>query len=260
MAAALIFVLLMAGAALPAPAAEAGVQIQIVYDNTAASPGFAEDWGFAAVVTAGDRRVLFDSGADAELFLRNLARLDIDPASISHSIISHHHSDHIKGIYRLALRNPEIRVYFLDSFPESAFEVARAVGLAPVRVTGPLEIAPGFHTTGPIEGPIPEQALVVETASGPVVLTGCSHPGIVKIVEAVREQRGAGKIRLLAGGFHLMRQSEEEITPQLERLVELRVEQIAPMHCSGELAKTLCRRIWNSRYVAGGAGRSITIE
>jgi 7,8-dihydropterin-6-yl-methyl-4-(beta-D-ribofuranosyl)aminobenzene 5'-phosphate synthase len=260
MVVALIVIVLLANAALPALAAEAEVQIQIVYDNTAAGPGFAEDWGFAAVVTAGETRVLFDSGADAELFLRNLARLEIDPKTITHAIISHHHADHRKGIFRLVLRNPDIKVFFLDSFPESTFEVAHAVGMTPVRVTGPREIAPGIYTTGTIDGPIPEQALVVETARGPVVLTGCSHPGIVKMVEAVRQQRGVDKIHLLAGGFHLMRQSEEEIMPQVKKLMELGVERIAPMHCSGELAKRLCRRAWGPRYVAGGAGRKITIE
>ncbi len=240
-------------------AAGPGLGIHIVYDNTSADGGLREDWGFSAVATVGDRRVLFDSGADADLFLRNLAALGIDPASISHAVISHHHSDHRGGIYRLFQRHPAMRVWFLDSFPAEAFEIGLAVGMNPVRVTGPAEIAPGIHTTGPVGGRIPEQALVIDTAGGPVVLVGCAHPGVDRLVEAAREQRKADSIRLLLGGFHLMRHSEADIVSLAGRLKQLGVRRVAPAHCTGELAKRLLRQEWGENYLACGAGRVINL-
>jgi 7,8-dihydropterin-6-yl-methyl-4-(beta-D-ribofuranosyl)aminobenzene 5'-phosphate synthase len=242
------------------PAAEPRVEIKIIYDNTAASPEFLGDWGFSALVTAGGHNVLFDSGSDATLFLQHLKMLGIEPSSISHALISHHHADHREGIYRLALRNPSMQVLFLDSFPSSTFEVAMAVGISPVRVSGPMEILPGIYTTGPVEAKIPEQALVIETSEGPVVLVGGSHPGAVRMVEVVREQRGEEKIRLLLGGFHTLRESEEEVQARIERLKELGVERVAPMHGTGEKAKRLFRQAWGNNYLAGGAGRTIVLE
>ena len=241
-------------------AAEPAVTIDIVYDNTSARAGFVDDWGFAAVVTVGEQRILFDSGADPELFMRQLERLRIDPVTITHAVISHRHADHLGGIYRLVLRNHDMKVFFLDSFPEDAFNVAAAVNLFPERVTGPREIVPGVYTTGPIDGRIPEQALLVETSEGLVMLVGCGHPGVAKMVEAAERQRKTGSVRLLLGGFHMMRMSEEQIRAEIARLQELHVEKIAPAHCTGEKAKRLIRRAWKGNSVAAGAGRRIVLK
>ncbi len=238
----------------------AEVEIAIAYDNTTANGQFGEDWGFAALVTNRNARVLFDSGTDPKLLLENLGKLGIEPESITHAVISHHHADHIGGIYRTVLRNPSIKTFFLDSFPARDFETAMAIGFTPERVKGPREIAPGFYTTGTIGERIPEQALIVETADGPVVLVGCGHPGLTPIIEAVEEQRGADSIRLLLGGFHMIRLGEEEVLQEIKSLQKLNVRAVAPMHCTGERAKRLFRKYWGTDYQAGGAGRIITVE
>ncbi|MCP5118829.1 MAG: MBL fold metallo-hydrolase [bacterium] len=234
--------------------------IRIVYDNVSARGDMPGDWGFSALVDFRGERVLFDSGADGNLFLKNLSQLSIQPTSIQHALISHQHSDHREGIHRLALKNRTMNVFYLDAFPPAAFELAMAVGMSPVRVTGPRQITDGVYTTGVIAGNPPEQSLIFETAGGLVVLTGCSHPGVVKLIEAAREQRQQQKVRLLLGGFHMLRQSEELILEQIARLKELGVEQVAPAHCTGERAKKLFRRAWGPNYVAAGAGRRIVVR
>ncbi len=60
-------------------AAAAAIEIRIVYDNQALDRTFQPDRGFAAVVQVGGSRIVFDTGADGELLLRNLA------AGIHHS-------------------------------------------------------------------------------------------------------------------------------------------------------------------------------
>ena len=237
-----------------AAAAEPPVEIRIVYDGTAANGDFTDDYGFAAVITTGAQRILFDSGSDPELFLRQLAKLDVDPGSITHAVLSHDHTDHKRGLFRLAPRAPSMRVFFLDSFPDDVFEVAGAVGMSPVRVSGPAEIAPGIHTTGPLGEQTPEQALIIDTSAGPIAIVGGGHPGVVDIVKAVREQRGSDSVRLLLGGYHMMSESEEAIQAQIDELKVLGVHQVCPAHCTGERAKRLFRRAWGADCLAAGAG------
>lgn len=238
----------------------APVEIRIVYDNSSAEPSFRADWGFAAVVDAGGSRILFDVGADGAILLRNLGAMQVDPGSITHAVISHRHADHRNGLFTLGLKNRAMKVYFLDSFPAEIYELAAAVALYPVRVREPAEIAPGVFSTGIVPGEPDEQALVIETAGGLVILTGCSHPGVASMVEAACRQRGTQRVRLLAGGFHLFRQSDELIRTTIDRLRELGVERVAPAHCTGERAIQLFRRTYGPQCLPAGAGRRFRIE
>lgn len=238
----------------------APVEIRIVYDNSSAEPSLRSDWGFAAVVDAGAARILFDAGADGAILLGNLAAMGVEAASITHAVISHRHADHRNGLFPLALKNRAMKVYFLDSFPPEVYELAAAVALDPVRVRDPIEIAPGVFSTGIVPGDPDEQALVVETTGGLVILTGCSHPGVTSMVEAALRQRGAQRVRLLAGGFHLFRQGEEHTQTTIDRLRELGVEQVAPAHCTGERAIQLFRRAYGPKCLPAGSGRRFLIE
>jgi len=55
----------------------------------------AAGWGFAALVTFRGHRVLFDAGRNPQQLLENLHKMDVDPTSIEHVVISHHHSETI---------------------------------------------------------------------------------------------------------------------------------------------------------------------
>jgi 7,8-dihydropterin-6-yl-methyl-4-(beta-D-ribofuranosyl)aminobenzene 5'-phosphate synthase len=251
--------LLAAGA--PAARSAGPVEIRIVYDNETAEGDLRPDWGFAAAVDTGSSRILFDSGNDPEIFLGNLERLGIAPGSITHALISHAHADHLNGLYRFATLNKRMSVFFLAGFPQDVFEIAMAVGMAPRRVKGPLEIAPGVWSTGEVAGEPPEQALVIETGEGLVIMTGCSHPGVAALVEAARRARPeASGVRLLIGGFHMMRQNEAQIQAQIERLRSLGVRRVSPAHCTGERGKRLFRQAFGADCLPAGAGRVFQLE
>ena len=241
-----------------ATSAAAELEIRVVYDNTSA--GLAEDWGFAALVTFQGRNVLFDSGTKPDLFLRNFDALKLDAKAIRHAVISHEHGDHRNGIYKLYPRNPAMRVHFLDNFPAPAFDEATAVALQPARVRAPAEIVPGVFTTGIIEGNPPEQSLLIETSKGLVILTGCSHPGILKIVETAKRQRGAKSIRMLIGGFHMFRMPAGEIDAIVTGLRNLGVESIVPAHCTGDPAKQRFREVFGQNCSEAGAGKLIRLD
>ncbi len=252
----LVFVLLFASL----PAAEPELEFRVIYDNTSARDDVEADWGFSTVVTFRGRRLLFDSGTKPDLFLLNLQKMGVEPASIEQAVISHEHPDHRNGIYRLYPENPKIQVHFLDVFLAEAFEQARAVGLTPERVRGPFEVIPGVYSTGLIEGEPPEQSLIIETSKGIVLLVGCSHPGIVRIVETVERQRGKNSIRLVLGGFHMFRQSAGEISRQIGQLRDLNVGKVMPAHCSGDLAKQLFREAYGENFDTLGAGKVLRLD
>lgn len=233
------------------------LEIQIIYDNTSVREDMPADWGFAALITFRGQRILFDSGAYPELFLENLKTMEIDPASIEHVVISHHHTDHRSGVYPLYRLNPSMKVHFLDNFPVQAFEEADTVGMEPHRVTGSFQVVPGIHSTGIIEGNPPEQALVIETAEGIVIVTGCAHPGIAKMVEAVQRQTGKNSIRMLVGGFHMFMQNADQIATTIGRLQQLNVDSVIPAHCSGDLAKEMFQEAFGRGFDTGGAGKRI---
>jgi 7,8-dihydropterin-6-yl-methyl-4-(beta-D-ribofuranosyl)aminobenzene 5'-phosphate synthase len=236
------------------------LEIRVVYDNTSAGRGVQEDWGYSAVVTFNGHRLLFDSGTKPDLFLENLKKLEVTPRSIEAAMISHQHEDHRSGIYKLMPVIPSLPVHFLDSFEQAAWAAADLAGFRPVRVTGPRAILPGMHTTGTIAGEPNEQALAIETTKGIVMMVGCSHPGVVKIVKAVENQRGAKSIRLLIGGFHMFRQTEPEIARQIAELKRLNVEKVRPAHCTGDLAHKMFKDAWGSNYATAGAGNIIRLD
>jgi 7,8-dihydropterin-6-yl-methyl-4-(beta-D-ribofuranosyl)aminobenzene 5'-phosphate synthase len=113
---------------------------------------------------------------------------------------------------------------------------------------------PSIHSTGPLGTSLQEQALVVETGKGLVVITGCAHPGIVSIVKKARAMRPNAGVALVMGGFHLLSASPRQIDEIVRELRELGVERVAPSHCTGDLARSRFKAAYTTNYVEGGAG------
>jgi 7,8-dihydropterin-6-yl-methyl-4-(beta-D-ribofuranosyl)aminobenzene 5'-phosphate synthase len=106
--------LLLLCALVPAVAAE--VEILNVYDAFGSAKGAKQHFGFSAVVKQGDLTILFDSGADAELFASNLKALGVDPKEIDIAVASHNHADHVSGFDHLLEVNPDVRLYLPYDF------------------------------------------------------------------------------------------------------------------------------------------------
>jgi 7,8-dihydropterin-6-yl-methyl-4-(beta-D-ribofuranosyl)aminobenzene 5'-phosphate synthase len=104
-----------------------------------------------------------------------------------------------------------------------------------------------------------EQALTLDTAQGLVILTGCAHPGIVAIVREAKRRHGR-PIRLVMGGFHLLRQPERQIRAMIGELKALGVSQVAPSHCAGDRATALFRDAWSEDFLEGGCGAVIELS
>jgi 7,8-dihydropterin-6-yl-methyl-4-(beta-D-ribofuranosyl)aminobenzene 5'-phosphate synthase len=206
-------------------------------------------WGFACMVETEVGTVLFDTGGDGGRLLKNMERLGLDPLSVDAVVLSHIHGDHTGGLMRLLDTDVQPTVYVLASFP-AAFKDAVRARTELVEVSEPLEILPGIHTTGQLGAYIKEQALVVETAQGTVVLTGCSHPGVVEMVRGAKKVV-EGEIVLVTGGFHLIEASRAQLTSIISDLRGLGVQQAAPSHCSGDLAMEMFADAFDTDFVAG---------
>jgi 7,8-dihydropterin-6-yl-methyl-4-(beta-D-ribofuranosyl)aminobenzene 5'-phosphate synthase len=238
-------------------APETTMRLTIVYDNTADDSRLAAAWGFAALVDTTGGRLLFDTGGDGALLLANMALLDIDPSTIDAVVLSHQHEDHIGGMAALLGTGATPTVYLPASFaPTSKQWVAERTQL--VEITGPQQILPGVFTTGEMGDGIIEQALVVETAAGSVVITGCSHPGIVEVVRRAREVC-PGRVALVVGGFHLSQATTQRIQSIVAAFRELEVQQVAPAHCTGAAATEAFAREYGDDFLTAGAGRVIEV-
>ena len=234
------------------------VTVIIVYDNYPYLEGLETDWGFAAWITDGDDNLLFDTGAKGNILLRNLEKLDIDPRSIQNIVLSHEHGDHVGGLHALISAGAEPVVYIPPSFSAS-FKERYQDRVELIEVSPGLEIIDGVYTLGEIAGPPPEQSLVIDTDQGQIVITGCAHPGIVKIVEKASEDYGK-EIKLVMGGFHLGEKSRDKMDQIIEEFQQIGVEYVAPSHCTGEQQISQFRDVYGESFLGIGVGKEIRLD
>jgi 7,8-dihydropterin-6-yl-methyl-4-(beta-D-ribofuranosyl)aminobenzene 5'-phosphate synthase len=238
--------------------AETELTLITVYDNNQYDPCLKTGWGFSCLVKFKDKNILFDTGTDAPTLLANMEKLGIDPKEIKIIVISHIHGDHVNGLWGLLERAGEAKVYIPASFPDSFREKIKSYGANYQNVRGPIQLKEGIYSTGELGTFIKEQALVVKTEKGLVVLIGCAHPGVVNLVRKAKEVVGEG-IHLISGGFHLLNTPGSEIEEIIADLKNLGVKKVAPCHCSGERARHLFKESFSENYIENGVGRKIEI-
>ncbi len=174
----LFFPSLLAAAAptdAPPPPRVSGLRI-VVLSTMLADAGIGE-WGFAALVEADGRQILFDTGAHPRTVLENAKELGLDLSVIEEVVLSHNHEDHTGGLMtlrrELAAKNPRAlsRVHvgkgIFWSRPEKdgregnpMLEVRRqfeATGGTFVEHDAPVQMAPGLWLTGPVPRVHPER-------------------------------------------------------------------------------------------------------
>ncbi len=232
--------------------------IQIVHDNYACLDSLKTAWGFSALVTGPEKTILFDTGSDGTLLLENLTRLQIDPGRIDLVVLSHIHGDHTGGLTGLLQVNPRVQVYLPAAFPPRFKAVVRGHGATVIDIDAPQEICKGVYTTGVLGRRIKEQALVIRTQRGLVMLTGCAHPGIVNILKEVRHLH-EDNLLLVIGGFHLEWVTRWRVETILRIFRDHGVQYVAPTHCSGEKTRHLFQQSYGPGYLDAGVGTRVTL-
>ncbi len=70
-----------------------------------------KDWGYAALVEYGGKRILFDTGNNPEVFAQNVKAKGIDLTKLDFVVMSHRHGDHMGGLSYLLKVNPTVKIY-----------------------------------------------------------------------------------------------------------------------------------------------------
>ncbi len=237
----------------------ANIKITVIYDNNTFKKGLETAWGFSCVVTGTEKTILFDTGGDGSILLSNMRELGIKPENIDLIVLSHIHNDHVGGLQDFLEVNHKVTIYLPASFPESFKDDIREYGAKIIEIQGPREIVKGVCTTGTLGTTIIEQSLVILTEKGLVLITGCAHPGILKIVNKAKEIFNQ-EVLLAIGGFHLSRERGRDIENLVRNIRKSGVRYIGPCHCSGDVARQLFREEYAENYIDVGVGKVIGLK
>jgi 7,8-dihydropterin-6-yl-methyl-4-(beta-D-ribofuranosyl)aminobenzene 5'-phosphate synthase len=236
---------------------------------------------------------LFDTGDDADIFAANVKAKGVDLKTLDFVVLSHRHSDHMAGLNYVLSVNPTVKIYapkegfgiYGSSLPSSFYRKdetlspqMRYYGGAPPQIMKfgaawrganfelidkTTEIAPGMMLIALVSDAVgtkelKELSLAVNTPEGVVLVVGCSHPGIEKIVEAAAAINP--KIHLIAGGFHLVVAPDDVIAKVVATLKDTyKVERIAPGHCTGEPTFAALKKAFADRYIYAGLGTTVAL-
>ena len=278
----------------PAQAAASKAQITVLYDAFGKTSTMQKDWGFSAFIEYGGKRILFDTGNNAEIFAHNVKAKGIDLTKLDFVVVSHRHGDHTSGLNHLMTVNPGVKIYvpkenfgvFGAALPGTFYKRDKSLpaemryfdGKPPETLrfgsawpqgnftwlTKTTEVAPGFHLIllkGPwgVDLDVMELSLAIDTPDGIVLVVGCSHPTLEKIVEAAKAAINK-PIHLVFGGTHLLPAKPDEINRIATSLRNnWNVAWIAPVHCTGEPAFALLKKSFGDRYLYAGLGSTLTL-
>jgi 7,8-dihydropterin-6-yl-methyl-4-(beta-D-ribofuranosyl)aminobenzene 5'-phosphate synthase len=268
-------------------------QITVLYDAFGKNPALQKDWGYAALIEYGGKRILFDTGDNPEILAHNAKMMNVDLSKLDFAVMSHRHSDHMGGFTYLMSVNPKVKVYapkenfgvygfslpstfyrkdpslppeqrYYDGNPPEVMKFGTAWPANFELIEKTTEIAPGIHlifqiSDKPTTMELREISLAIDTPEGIVLVVGCSHPGLDKIIGAATMINK--HIHIVTGGFHLVVAKDEEI----ERTVTLmhdtfKVDFVAPSHCTGEPAFKAFMKAFGGRYIYAGLGMTIELN
>ncbi|HUR95610.1 MAG TPA: MBL fold metallo-hydrolase [Gemmatimonadales bacterium] len=291
--AALALVLLLSGYSLHESLVAPANRVTILYDAFGKSPKMKKDWGYSALIEHGGKRILFDTGNNPEIFAQNVNAAGVNLKQLDFVVISHRHLDHTAGLTHLLSVNPDVKIYapteafgvFGSALPSKFYrrqdslpEEMRYYGGHPtdtlefgtpwpgtkfVMVDSTLEVASGVHIISLVSDAVGtkelrELSLALKTPQGMVVVAGCSHPGIEKIVEAATgiDRR----VHMVFGGFHLPAAPDEVVGRIAAALQDTyKVDRVAPGHCTGEPAFYRFQNRWKEQYIYAGVGSVIEL-
>jgi 7,8-dihydropterin-6-yl-methyl-4-(beta-D-ribofuranosyl)aminobenzene 5'-phosphate synthase len=287
-----LFLALMAVS--PALAQSDKAQITLLYDAFGKTSTMTKDWGFAAFIEYGGKRILFDTGNNAEIFAHNVKAKGVDLTKLDFAIVSHRHGDHTSGLNYLMTVNPSVKIYvpkenfgvFGAALPGTFYKRDESLppemryfdGKPPERlqfgspwaqgnftwISETTEVAPGFHLillkgSWGVDLDVMEISLAIDTPDGIVLVVGCSHPTIEKVVEAAQSVIDK-PIHLVFGGTHLLPAKPDEISRIATALRDKwNVEYIAPVHCTGEPAFAILKQTFGDRYLYAGLGTTLEL-
>lgn len=220
------------------------MKITVLVDNNSRIDNYLySEAGFSLYIETGDKKILFDSGYSS-IFYQNAKALGINLENVTDIIMSHGHDDHTRG-----LNMPEVQVgnrcttftahpdlfeqRFEYSCPLSREELQKKYTLN--LTASPVKITDKLYFLGEIEGnrsiDTDDSALVYITDQGLFIITGCSHSGIINIIEQAKKVTGINKLYGILGGMHFVEMPDNDIINTAEFLRNENIVSVYPCHC-----------------------------
>ena len=258
----------------PELAVTSRLEIIPLYEAAGAGPDFVTGHGVSYLIRTDSATLLLDVGDNPDNlaiapFVQNMQALGVLWDDVDRVVISHPHPDHVGGF--TAWRK---RTISLGGLPGGLGERLLFVPHATtykgaIHATLPTLPAPDIATTGvlsyleiwPLSLFAPkggEQALVVHvTGHGLVLITGCGHPGLERLVERAESLYGEPLVGVV-GGLHYLMASAQELQPQIEFLQArpMRLVALSP-HDSGPTALAAFETAFPGAYHTLAVGEAI---
>lgn len=236
--------------------------------------------GLSFYLDTGDGRFLFDCGPDGG-FMHNASRLGIDLSGISAVILSHNHYDHASGFRDFLASGLDCPLlytgpgFFEEKYSQEGFKntylscgydhfLLERSGIRHSAVKGFTDTGAGLLLVSSFDrkhgNRIPgrfvklrgvdfipddfsdEVAAVYGSEKGPILITGCAHPGILNMAETVCSRLGK-KLYAIVGGFHLFEADRSELEEVAYGLRDLGVSTLGMCHCTGQEAEEMIGRL-----------------
>lgn len=255
-------------------------------------PRLVSEWGLSLHIAFGGHDILFDTGTSGS-FAKNAEHLSVNVASVNTVVLSHHHFDHGGGLRRFLELNSSAKVHLGESPNGDCFGkifgfVKKYVGLDktlmtdyPDRfetVTELTQILPDVFVLPHISDTHPKPAgnkhiflkrdrtfvpddfaheivMVIKEHDKLVVFTGCSHNGILNMVDTVTREFEGVPIKAVIGGFHLvslppfnfMAGSKREVEDLARSVLNYPIDVTYTGHCTGTRAFGVLKSVMRER-------------
>jgi len=233
--------------------------------------GAIAEHGWAVFIETDQGNFLFDTGQGKSI-VNNAQYFNKDLSTIKGIIVSHHHIDHTGGFLNVLEQVDKVKVYSHPDLFKNSYVIdegkQRNIGIPFRREilesrgaqfkfnTSFREIAPDLMLSGEIprltefekgskkfllktkEGYaqdliFDDQTLIVNTEKGLIIILGCSHSGMINIINHIIDKTGQNHIRTIIGGTHLDPASEETKEKTIQALKKFDIEKIGVSHCTG---------------------------
>lgn len=266
------------------------MKVSVLCENTALDQRFEAEHGLSLFLETGAHRILFDMG-QTDAFQKNAEKMNISLCSATHAILSHGHYDHGGGIPCFAKCNQSAAFYaephvFGDYYNASG----KFIGLSPsvhqlldgrlITNTGVLPVCEtmALFTCNDIHRPYPtdtdgltkvqngqrlpddffhEQYLLIRENNRRILVSGCSHKGVLNLIHWFRPD-------VFIGGFHLMHTmpDTESGKASLEKAAHILLQSPTVYytgHCTGEAQYVFLKSIMKERLHRLSSGKVFTI-
>ena len=244
------------------------IKVSCLTEDYAGALGVLAEFGLSLYIEFSNHKVLFDTG-QLGAFAKNAKQMKIDIASVDACVLSHGHFDHGGGLGKFILLNNHAPVYLRAGALQKKYK-RTVIGKFSIGINRRLTTNPTFLKRGVIVDeleeifpdcfllggfkpntsgfePLPanmlsadgaqdqfsdEQVLIIRD-NGLHIFAGCSHPGVVGMLEQIQLRFPSEKIVSVVAGMHSRNCAVERLERTINWFEKQNIANVLPLHCTG---------------------------